>query len=138
MSIAGKDTTWKHGTNGATSSNTNFTTKTMSLLPSFNAEEIDMTKFGDGYRSYEQSFKNATIDATYYYDTTTFGQLAAIYNAGDTVTFEIGPTGTTTGNAKITGSMTMLKMDPPMNVGDGIKVNVNWRVTGAVTFTTFA
>lgn len=137
MSIAGRDTTWKHGTHGAISSNTDFTTKTMDLKPSFDAEEVDMTVFGDGFRSFEQSFKNATIEATYKYDTTVFGQLAAIYNGSDIVTFEIGPTGIDAGKVKITGSMVLKKLDLPNSVGEGQKIPISWRVTGAVTFTTF-
>ena len=138
MSVGGKDTTWKHGTHGAVSSNTDFTTKTMSLTPSFDAEEADATVFGDGFRSYEATFENATIGSTYKYDATVFGQLADIYSNRDEVTFEIGPTGTTATNVKITGSMVMTKFDTGLGVGEVIKITVNWRVTGAVTFTTFS
>src|SRR5881392_2644610 len=95
MSVGGQNTSWKHGTHGAISSNTDFTTKTMSLAPNFNAEEADATVFGDGSRSYEATFENADISATYKYDVTVFGQLAAIYSGRDLVTFEIGPNGTT-------------------------------------------
>jgi len=137
MAIGGKLTTWKHGTHGAISSNTDFTTVTMSLSPSFNAEEADATVFGDGFRSYEATFKNATIEAEYHYDTSTFSSLAAIYDGEDTVTFEIGPTGTVATNVKITGTMVMTKFDIPLTVGTVEKINTSWRVTGAVTFTAF-
>jgi hypothetical protein len=137
MAIGGKDTTWKHGTNGAVAVNTNFTTKTMSIKPTFDAEEVDATVFGDGYRSYEQSFKNAEIQVVYKYDTTIFGQIAAIYNGSDVVTFELGPTGTTAGNVKITGSMVLKKFDPQIDVAELEKLSTTWRVSGAVTFTTF-
>ena len=138
MAIAGRDTTWKHGTNGAVAVNTNFTTSTMSLNPSFSADEADATVFGDSYREYEQTFKNATISARYYYSTTVWNQIAAIYNGSDSVTFEIGPTGTTAGNAKITGSMVCTSISLPLNVGDIEAFDVTFRVNGAVTFTTFA
>lgn len=138
MSIAGRLTTWGHGTDGAVSVNTDFTAKTMSLSPSFNAEEADATVFGNGYRSFESTFKNATIDAVYHYDATIFGQLAAIYNNNDQVTWEIGPDGNTTGKVKITGSMVMTKFDIPLTVGDVEKINCTFRVTGAVTFATFS
>jgi hypothetical protein len=138
MAIGGAATTWKHGTNGAVSTNTDFTAKTMSVNPSFDAEEVDATVFGDSYRDFEQSFKNGGIEVTYKYDTTIWGQLAAIYNNGDVVTFELGPTGSTATNAKITGSMVMTKLGMPVNVGDLEKIEVSWRVSGAVTFTTFS
>ena len=138
MAVGGKDTTWKHGTNGAVSSNSNFTTSTMAVSPSFNAEEADATVFGDAYRDYEQTFKNATISATYYYSVTVWNQLAAIYNGGDTVTFELGPTGTTSTMGKITGSMCITSLSFPLTVGDIEKFEVTFRVSGAVTFTTFS
>jgi hypothetical protein len=137
MAIGGQNTTWKHGTNGAVSSNTDFSAKTRSINPSFSAEEVDSTTFGDAYREFEQSFKNATISAQYKYDTTIFGQMSAIYNAGDTVTFEIGPDGTTAGKPKITGSMVMTTFNVPIGIGDLEILDCSWRVSGAVTFTTF-
>jgi hypothetical protein len=137
MSVGGKDTTWKHGTHGAVSSNSNYTTNTMSVSPNFNAEEADATVFGDGSRSYEATFENAQIDVVYKYDTAMFAVLAAIYSGRDSVTWELGPTGTTSTFAKITGSMVMTKFDTSLSVGDVIKISVSWRVTGAVTFTTF-
>lgn len=138
MAIAGKNTTFKHGTHGAISSNTDFTGKMMSLSPSFDSEEVDATVFGDGFRQFEQSFKNATIDAVYKYDPTVFGQLAALYDGADVVTWEIGPDGDDTGKAKITGSMILKKLDPPAGIGDLLKINVSFRVTGAVVFGSFS
>jgi hypothetical protein len=135
--IGGQNTTWKHGTNGAVSSNTNFTTSTMALSANFGADEADGTVFGDAYREYEQTFKNATISATYYYSVTVWNQLAAIYNGADSVTFEIGPNGTTAGYAKITGSFVITSLSMPLQVGDVIKFDVSMRVNGAVVFTTF-
>jgi hypothetical protein len=140
MAVGGKDTTWKHGTNGAVAVNTDFTTATMEVNPSFNAEEADATTFGDSYRNYEQTFKNGTVAVKYYFSTTVWNQIAAIYNGGDTVTFELGPTGTTGGgiNAKITGEMCLLSLSPPFAVGNVITFDTSWRISGAVTFTTFS
>lgn len=138
MAVGGALSDWRHGTNGAVSTNTDFTAKTMSVNPSFEAEQVESTTFGLTYRTYEQSFKNASIDATYKYDTTIFGQLAAIYNGGDTVTFQLAPDGTTTGKPKITGSMFITSLSPPVNVGDLITIDISWQVSGAVTFSTFA
>lgn len=138
MAIGGKDTTFKHGTNGAIAVNTDFTSYIREVNPSFEAEQVDSTTFGDTYRDFEQSFKNATIETTYKHDTTRFGQLAAIYNAGDIVTFEYGPTGIASGNPKITGSMFITKLGAPTKIGELIELAVSWQVSGAVTFSTFA
>ena len=136
MAVGGATSAWKHGTNGAVSSNTDFTAKTRSVNASFDAEQVESTVFGDTYRDYEQSFKNATIESTYKYDATIFGQMAAIYNGGDTVTFELSPAGTSSGNVKITGSMFMTKLGQPVEVGNLLEMPCSWQVTGAVTFGT--
>jgi hypothetical protein len=138
MAIGGSSSSWKHGTNGAISTNTDFSAKTISVEASFEAEQVESTTFGDTYREYEQSFKNATIEAEYKYDSTVFGQLAAIYNGGDTVTFELGPTGTATGAVKITGSMFITELGQPVEIGELLQISVSFQVSGAVTFTTFA
>lgn len=137
MPIGGRDTTFKHGTFGALTTLTDFTTKTMEVNPSFNAEEADATVFGDGFRSYESTFKNATISVKYKYDATLFGQLAAIYTNGSTVDWEIGPVGTDSGNPQIEGSMCMTSFNPPYTVGTVQVIDVTYRVTGEVTFGTF-
>jgi len=137
MALGGSSSDWRHGTNGAVSSNTDFSAKTRGVTASFDAEQVEATVFGDTYRDYEQSYKNATIEATYKHDTTIFGQLTAIYNAGDTVTFQLGPTGTTSGYAKITGSMFITKLGIPVEVGNLLEIPVSWQVSGAVTFTTY-
>lgn len=137
MALAGPSTTWKHGTNGAVSVNTDFTSKTRSVSMSNSREEVDATTFGDSYRDYEASFSNSTITVQYKSDTTLYSQLGAIYNGLDTVTFELGPTSIVATNPKITGSMVMTSLGLPYNVGDLQVFDVTWRVTGAVTFGVF-
>lgn len=136
MAIGGKDTTWKHGTNGALTDLTNFTTKTRSVTFSAEGETIESTVFGDSYRDYEQSFKSATIEVTYKYDTTVFGQLAAIFTNSSTVSFELSPEGTAAGNAKITGSMQLPSFNTNFNIGELQEISVTFQVSGAVTFGT--
>ena len=140
MPIAGQvsGTNFQHGTHGATSTLTDVTTKMRGVNMSLDGEEVDATVFGDGFRSYEQSFKNGTIEATYKYDTTVWGQLTAIYNGSDSVDFQFGPTGIATGAAKITGAMIITKIGAPAQVGNLLEIPVSFRITGAVTFDTFA
>lgn len=136
MAVGGQNSAWKHGTNGAVSTNTDFSAKTRSVNASFDAEQVESTTFGDSYRDYEQSFKNATIETAYKYDATIFGQLAAIFNAGDVVTFEHSPDGTTSGKPRATGSMFMTKFGLPVEVGNLLEIPVSWQVSGPVTFGT--
>lgn len=140
MALGGKNSVWKHGTNGAVSTNTDFTTKTMSVTLNAAAEQVESTTFGDTYRNYEQSFKNATIDTTYKYDATLYGQLAAIYNGGDTVTFELGPDGSdvvSPAKPKISGSAFITSFGTPVEIGNLLQMSVSWQVDGSVTFGTY-
>src|SRR5438128_509043 len=117
MSIGGKLSTWKHGTHGALATLTNFSNKMRSADVKFDGEQVDATVWGDGYRAYEQSFKSAEADTTYKYDAALYNQLAAIYDAGETVSFEFGPDGSTSGKPKITGSMFIKSFGSPIDVG---------------------
>ena len=137
MAIGGSSSSWQHGTNGATGVLTDFSAKTISVEASWEAEQVESTTFGDTYREYEQSFKNGSIEVEYKYDATIFGQLSAIYNGGDTVIFELGPTGTTAGMVEIDGSMFITELGMPVEIGELLVIPVTWQVSGAVTFGTF-
>jgi len=136
MPIGGSLSDWRHGTNGATTTLTNFTAKTRNVSTNFEAETVESTTFGDTSRDYEQSFKNATAEVTYKYDATLYGQLSAIYSAGDTVDFQLSPDGTTTGKPKITGAMFITSLGIPVSVGELLEMAVSFQISGAVTFAT--
>lgn len=138
MAIGGQLTSWKHGTHGAVSSLTDFSTKTMDVNIDRDAEQVDATCFQATYRSKEASFRNGNITAQYKYDATVYGQLTAIFNNGDAVDFEFGPDGTTTGKPKTTGSMVLLKIGTPAKVGDLLIIPTTWDTTGAVTDASFS
>lgn len=133
MSIGGRDTNFQHGTYGTPSVLVDYTTSIMSLDLPLKADEADATVFGDGFRSYESTFKSGTIPASYYYTTAMYDVLFAIWDGEVAVDFQIGPTGTAGGNVKLTGAMRITDLGLPMAVGDVIKIPVTWRVTGAVT-----
>lgn len=141
MALGGKNSTWKHKKTGNVTM-TDFTTVTMGVTLNASAEQVESTTFGDTYRDYEQSFKNATIDTTYKYDATfdsnagTYPILSAIYNAGDTVDFELYPDGTTAGKPKITGSAFITSFGTPVEIGNLLQISVSWQVAGALTFGT--
>lgn len=141
MAIGGNLSDWQHGTNGAPTVLTDNTGKTQSVVIDFGSEEVDATVFGDSFREFEQSFKNATIQAVYKHDTAIWTIITDIYTnapAGG-VNYQLGPDGTTTGKPKITGSMILSpSFSQPIPLGELLVLNVGWRVTGAVTFGTFA
>jgi hypothetical protein len=141
MSIAGKQSIFKHGSSATPSVLVDYSIAgsglIMSVKPTFDGEEVDMTVWGDGFRSFEQSFKNATMALIYKLTPATFTALTDLYKSGNEVDFEIGPMGDDAGNPKITGTMFIKKIDPPMDVGEGLKINADARITGEVTFDTY-
>lgn len=135
MALGGKNSAWKHKLTGNLTL-TDFTTKTMSVTLNASAEQVESTTFGDGYRNYEQSFKNATVEAEYKYDATLYGQLAAIYNNGDTVDFELFPDGDSAGKPKISGAAFITEFGTPVEIGNLLTLSVSFQVDGVLTFGT--
>lgn len=134
MPLGGKDTVFKHATHGAPSSNNDYTSKMRSVSIAFDGEEVDATVFGDSFRDYEQSFKNANINANYKYDATIWQVLADLYTNGTAITFEIGPVGTASTSPKITGSMVLISFTEGFEIGSLQELPVVYRITGAPTF----
>jgi hypothetical protein len=135
MALGGKNSTWKHKLTG-NATMTDFSEKTMSVSLNAEAEQVESTTFGDSYRNYEQSFKNATVEVMYKYDATIYGQLAAIYNAGDIVDFELYPDGAANAtDPKITGKIFITSFGTPVEIGNLLQMSVTFQVDGALTFT---
>lgn len=136
MAIGGKLTDWRHGLQATPTSLTDFTAKTKSLSYPMESEEVEQTVFGSGFREYESSFKSGTIEATYKYDATVWGQLTDIYSNQTEVDFSIAPDGLTSGKPKITGSMVLLSLSAPASVGEALDIETSWRMSGEFTFGT--
>ena len=136
MAIGGQNTAWKHGTHGALTTNTDFSAYMRSISFQTDQETVDATTFGDLNKDFELSFKNATLEAEYKYDTTRWGNITDIYSNSETVTFEYSPDGTTTGKPKVTGSAFITNFSSPVAIGELLVFSVTFQVTGAVTFGT--
>lgn len=136
MAIGGKDTVIKHGTNGATTTLTTFTTKTRSAGFSTETETVEGTVFGDAFRDFSPSFQSGTLALTYKYDDTIWGQITAIKNGQDVVDFEVSPVGTGTGKPKVTFSAFITNLSMDFNIGDLMEFPVDWQIDGAITYGT--
>lgn len=136
MALGGKNSDWQHGTNAAPTVLTDFTGKTMSVTLNAEAETVESTVFGDAYRDYEQSFKNATLDVQYKYDATIYGQLADLYNNGTIVDFRLSPDGTGSTKPKIEGDAFITSFGTPVEVGNLLVLDVSFQVSGALSFGT--
>lgn len=136
MAVGGALSDWRHGKHGTPTTLTDFTAKTMSVTANFEAETVEATTFGDSYRNFEQSFKNATIEAVYKYDSTIYGDLADLYSNGTSVDFQLCPDGATSTKPKITGKIFVTSFGVPVEIGNLLQFNVSFQVDGAVTFGT--
>lgn len=138
MSVGGPLSSWKHGTHGALSSLTDFSLKTMDVNLDRVSDQLDGTCFQATYRAKEQGFKDGNLSITYHFDPTVYIQLTDIFNNNETVIFELGPDGTTTGKVKITGSFIILKVGTPVKVNTVLVVPISADTTGTVTDALFS
>lgn len=138
MAVGGKLTYLAHGTHASPNSNTDYQDDTRDLSISLDQKTIDATVFGDAYEDFETSFKSATGEVKYKYSTAMWNVINSIYDNGDTITFEVGFDGTTTGKPKITGSWFITKIGFPVSVGNLMEFTVSYQITGAVSFGSYA
>lgn len=135
MAVGGKNSNWQHGSYALPTTLADYSSKTMSVTMSNEAEQVESTVFGDSYRDFEQSFKNATIETQYKYDKAMFDILADIYNNGTIVDFALSPDGTTASTTvKISGKCFITSFGTPVEIGNLLVCDVSWQVSGAVTF----
>lgn len=138
MAVSGRNSKWSHGTASAPAVLTDFTDKMRRVGISTTIDEVDATVFGDGYRSFEQSFKSGTFTAVYKYDAETLATLAALANAGTEVDFEYAPNGDAAGLPSVTGSMVMTGFNMDTGIGELLEISCTYRTNGAITYGTFA
>ena len=134
--IGGFTSDWRHGTAGAPTVLTDFSAKTQSVEIETENEEKEFSVFGSGFRQYVPSYTSGTISCEYIYDATIQAQLAAIRNGRTTVDFELSPLGTAASDPVTSGSMIMTSMGNPVESGEIITINVEWRITGTIVDST--
>lgn len=132
MSISGRNTKWGHGTNALPTTIVDYTGKMREVGMEMEADDVDATVFGSGYKSYEQSFKECTFNTTYKFDPATYSALALLWTNGTVVSFEYLPDGTGSGKPTVTGSAVMTSFSMDTGIGDLLEVEVEWRTNGAV------
>lgn len=133
MSIGGKNTTWKHGTQAVPGTLTDYSANMRSVSPNYDRETVDATTFGDSYKDHEMSFKNAAFETVYKYSEALYAELRSVYHNDTSVIFEYSPNGTTSTYPKDTGTMFITKIDTAAQIGNLLEINVSWQVSGAVT-----
>lgn len=101
------------------------------------APEIDTTTFQDAARTFIPDFKGREISISGNANATVMGYLWGIWGLETTSTFNYGPEGTASGKRKYTGELVCVDVQEQGSVGSQVKFTAKFRVSGAVTETTY-
>lgn len=105
---------------------------------SFERELADTTTFGSTAHTFIPGLRNGTFSVSGPYDPTLAAHLEAIDAAHPaSLTFVVGPQGSTAGQRKYTGECLMSSYSPSLPVGDKNTWSAEFQCSGAVTATTF-
>lgn len=98
----------------------------------------DSTAFQDTDKTYEVGFKDNKFSLQGNWHTTLDGYLGPILGQDATVSFELGPGGSTTGNVKYTGEARLVSFKKSGGVQSLNSFTAEFQITGAVTRGTYA
>lgn len=101
-------------------------------------ETAETTAFGSSAKSYIVGLSDSTISVSGNFDTTVDAHLSGVFGQSATLSFEYGPEGVTSPNAKYTGECIMTSYEKSGAVGDVVTFSAEFQVTGAVTRGTFS
>ena len=124
-----------HGKSGVVKTGSNAVAEVRSFSLTINAETSDDTVMGDTWRSHKVGFKgwSGNIDC-YWDDTDTNGQEAL--DEGSSITLNLQPEGSTTGDHLYTGTATITEVVHTQNSEGIIERSFNFLGNGALTIST--
>ena len=98
----------------------------------------DSTAFGDTDKTYEVGFKDNKFSCSGNWHPTLDGYLGPILGQDATVSFELGPGGSTTGQVKYTGEARLTSFKKGGGVQSLNTFSADFQISGAVTRGTYA
>jgi hypothetical protein len=101
-------------------------------------ETAETTSFGSNAKTYIVGLSDATISVSGNFDVTVDAHLIAVLGQAATLSFEYGPEGAATSDAKYTGECILTSYEKSGAVGDVVTFSAEFQVTGAVTRGTYA
>jgi len=107
-----------------------------SISASRTADTAETSAFGSTSKSYVAGLKDASITLSGMFDSSVYSTIMGWL--GSSQTFEFGPSGSTAGNVKVSGSALITSVEMASAVGAVVTLNLNLQVTGNVTDGTFA
>lgn len=149
MAVVGFNGDLQIATSGSPTSVADYSAKVKSVKFSRNGETFDVTTFGNSAKKWIKGLTDAQLDVEFFYDSAMFTALQNLvgYTAGG-VSFQYGPEGSTSGNVKISQTGTLNtstgvgliceKVDDATDVGAVKMLSATFRISGAITFGTYA
>ena len=101
-------------------------------------ETAETTSFGSSAKSYIVGLSDATISISGNFDATVDAHLSGVLGQAASLSFEYGPEGATSPDAKYTGECLMTSYEKSGAVGDVVTFSAEFQVTGVVTRGTYA
>lgn len=101
-------------------------------------ETAETSSFGSSAKTYVVGLSDATISVSGNFDATVDAHLSGILGQAASVSFEYGPEGSATSDAKYTGECILTSYEKSGAVGDVVTFSAEFQVTGAVTRGTYS
>jgi hypothetical protein len=128
----GKSAVFKIGSSGTPGTATAISDAVREITFPRSIETGETTSFGSSAKTYLVGLSDATISISGVFDATYDAQLAGLTGI-DGVAFEYGPSGSTVGMIKYTGSCVMTSYELSSPVGDVVTFTAQFQVSGAIT-----
>ena len=133
-----KNTHFGLGTTGAPTTETDISTYIDNISFPRETEEVETTAFkNSGNRTFLPGLKGATISVSGNWEPTIDTHLEGILDGQDSVNFEFGPKGSTSGYPLYSGTCFVTNYTVDANVGEKNTFSLELRVDSAVTLGTF-
>lgn len=133
----GKNASFKVDNSGGTLTDISTYIHEVTLPRAIETAETTTFQVTGGSKTYVTGLNDATISISGKFDATIDAHLAGILGSDSSVSFEYGPSGSTTGMVKFTGESIMTKYDLSSPVGDVVSFSADFQVTGPITRATF-
>jgi hypothetical protein len=132
MSQLGKDAVLK--LDNAAGSLQDLSSDGMSINPSWNRDDHDVTTFGNTGHRHKPGIQNNSFTVEFNYSDAVYTHLTALRGVDVSQSFEIYPKGTTSGYPKESGECFLTNLSLPRDAINPEKIQATFVVDGAVAF----
>lgn len=148
MAVVGFSGDFQTGTSGTPTTLVDYSSSVKSVSFSRNGETFDVTTFGNNAKKWIKGLTDATVQVEFFYSAALFTALqnALGYVSGG-LSWQYGPEGTTATNVKVTQvgtlnsstgvGLILESADDTTDVAQVKMISASFKVSGAITFSTY-